>query len=55
VYRPPWILLERRQFGLATLGQRSGALILLDDFAEDIANAEKDKSGGYGIVPNQLD
>ena len=35
--------------------QRSGALILLDDFAEDIANAEKDKSGGYGIVSNQLD
>jgi hypothetical protein len=28
---------------------------LLDDFTEDIADTEKGKGGGYGIVLNQLD
>jgi hypothetical protein len=41
--------------GLAAFGQWVGARNLLDDFTENIADTEKDKGGGYGIVLNQLD
>ena len=35
--------------GLAIVGQRGGALNLLDDFTEDIADTEKDKGADTGL------
>jgi hypothetical protein len=38
LYRPPWAPSGRRQSGLATFGQRGGAVNFLEDFTEDITD-----------------